>query len=105
VKSSLSGCNSINPRGAKVRPAVVLLDTGDDDFVVAPITSHFRSSAFDIRLIEWRAAGLNTESFVRVHKLTVLPKSDIVRVIGILMENDRRQLIELLRSAFCLGES
>ncbi len=25
--------------GAKVRPAVVLLDTGDDDFVAAPITS------------------------------------------------------------------
>lgn len=25
--------------GGKVRPAVVLLDAGDDDFVAAPITS------------------------------------------------------------------
>jgi hypothetical protein len=30
--------------GAKVRPALVLLDMGDDDFVAAPITSHARHS-------------------------------------------------------------
>ena len=32
--------------GAKVRPAVVLLDTGDEDFVAAPITSRARNSTW-----------------------------------------------------------
>ena len=33
--------------GGKVRPAVVLLDAGDADFVAAPITSQARNSEFD----------------------------------------------------------
>jgi mRNA interferase MazF len=58
--------------GGKVRPAVVLLDSGDNDFVAAPITSRPRASEFDISIQGWREAGLNTASTVRVHKLTVL---------------------------------
>ena len=54
--------------GGKVRPAVVLLDAGDDDFVGAPITSQPRHSEFDIGIQQWRAAGLNIASFVRIHK-------------------------------------
>lgn len=61
-------------QGSKVRPALVLLDTGDDDFVAAPVTSQLRTSEFDFALADWRAAGLNVPSFARVHKLTVLPK-------------------------------
>jgi mRNA-degrading endonuclease toxin of MazEF toxin-antitoxin module len=34
--------------GGKLRPAVVLLDSADDDFVAAPITSRQRVSDFDV---------------------------------------------------------
>jgi hypothetical protein len=34
--------------GGKLRPAVVLLDSADDDFVAAPITSRARMSNFDV---------------------------------------------------------
>ena len=34
----------IQATGAKVRPAVVLLDSGDDDFVAAPIKSQVRTT-------------------------------------------------------------
>ena len=34
--------------GGKLRPAVVLLDSADDDFVAAPITSRLRISDLDI---------------------------------------------------------
>ena len=44
--------------GGKVRPAVVLLDSADDDFVAAPITSSHRVSSFDIPILQWREAGL-----------------------------------------------
>lgn len=54
--------------GSKVRPALVLLDTGDDDFVAAPITSQPRLSEYDLTIKDWRAAGLNVVSSVRVHK-------------------------------------
>jgi mRNA interferase MazF len=46
--------------GGKLRPAVVLLDSGDDDLVGAPITSRLRDSAFDLTIRHWREAGLNT---------------------------------------------
>ena len=45
--------------GGKLRPAAVLLDSGDDDFVAAPVTSHFRASDFDVPIHQWREAGLN----------------------------------------------
>ena len=64
--------------GGKLRPAAVLLDSGDDDFVAAPVTSRSRVSDFDVPIHQWREAGLNTASTIRVHKLTVLAKDDIV---------------------------
>ena len=60
--------------GGKLRPAVVLLDSGDDDFVGAPVTSRSWVSDFDIPIHLWREAGLNTASTIRVHKLTVAGK-------------------------------
>ena len=75
--------------GGKVRPAVVLLDAGDDDFVAAPVTSQPRDTDFDVALRQWREAGLNVASTIRVHKLTVLAKDEIVRRIGELAETDR----------------
>src|SRR5580658_8848640 len=65
--------------GAKVRPAGLLLDSGDDDFVAAPITSRAKKSGYDLAMEGWRAAGLNVASYIRVHKLTVLAKADIAR--------------------------
>ena len=40
----------------KLRPAVVLLETADEDFVTAPITSHSRASDFSKELENHRAA-------------------------------------------------
>ncbi len=60
--------------GAKVRPAVVLLDSGDTDFVAAPVTSQQRHSGFELVIHDWQAAGLNVASSLRIHKLTALAK-------------------------------
>src|SRR5277367_3173367 len=64
-------------QGSKIRPALVLVDTGDEDFVAAPITE-LKAAEFDFVVSFWQAAGLNVPSMVRVHKLTVLAKADIV---------------------------
>jgi mRNA interferase MazF len=90
--------------GGKLRPAVVLLDSGDDDFVGAPVTSRLRVSDFDVPIQQWREAGLNAASSIRVHKLTVLAKDEIVRRIGELAGADRTALTEVLRRAFSLHQ-
>jgi mRNA-degrading endonuclease toxin of MazEF toxin-antitoxin module len=86
--------------GAKVRPAVVLLDAADDDFVAAPITSQSRHTEFDLALQLWREAGLNVASTIRVHKLTVLAKDEIVRRLGELAPADRTALAAVHTSRF-----
>ncbi len=88
--------------GAKVRPAVVLLDTGDDDFVAAPITSQCRYVSYDLGLGDWKVAGLNAVSYVRVHKLTVLSKADIVRNLGRLSPSDGESLQAICAVRFVL---
>lgn len=86
--------------GGKVRPAVVLLDSGDDDLVAAPVTSRARLSEFDVPIQGWKAAGLNVPCFIRVHKLTVLPKDGILRQLGSLTLPDRDALVKILARAF-----
>ena len=90
--------------GGKLRPAVVLLDSADDDFVAAPITSRLRVSDFDLPIHQWREASLNTASMIRAHKLTVLPKDEIVRRLGELSTADRTALTGVLRRAFSLDQ-
>ena len=88
--------------GGKLRPAVVLLDSADEDFVAAPITSRARVTDFDVPIREWREAGLNIPSTIRADKLTVLAKDEIVRRLGALGGPDRTALREVLRRAFSL---
>ncbi len=44
--------------GSRRRPALVLLDTGDEDIIVARITSQIARSEFDVELTDWQPAGL-----------------------------------------------
>jgi mRNA interferase MazF len=76
-------------QGSKIRPALVLVDTGDEDCVAAPITSQIRPAEFDFVVTDWQAAGLNVPSMVPVHKLTVLAKTEIVRRLGVCSSPDR----------------
>ena len=87
--------------GSKLRPAVVLLDVGDEDFVAAPITSRQHNSTFDFVIRDWNLAGLNVPSTVRAHKLAVVAKVDIVRRLGVLPEVDGGELRKLLCDMFC----
>jgi mRNA-degrading endonuclease toxin of MazEF toxin-antitoxin module len=59
---------------------------------------------FDVVLRLWREAGLNVSSTIRVHKLTVLAKDDIVRRLGAVSATDRVKLAEALRRAFSLDQ-
>lgn len=72
----------------KRRPALVLLDTGDEDIVVGRVTSQVAQGPFDVELAEWREAGLLLPSVVRVHKVATLEKRLVERRLGALTASD-----------------
>jgi mRNA interferase MazF len=84
----------------KKRAALVLLDTGDNDVLVARVTSQAPSTPNDVRLANWQQSGLLLPSTVRLHKLATVDKSVIARRIGLLETSDRQQVSFVLQQMF-----
>jgi mRNA-degrading endonuclease toxin of MazEF toxin-antitoxin module len=64
------------------------LDTRDDDFVLAPITSQKRIAQGDYQLVSWKAANLLKPSWIRLAKISCIRKNNIKRKIGQLSSED-----------------
>ena len=86
----------------KRRPAMVVADTGDQDVLLARVTTQKSRDKFDLVLTDWRAAGLLAASVVRLHKLATINKSLVQRQLGRLADVDRNQVAPLL-DALCGG--
>ena len=56
--------------GLKKRPAMAVLDIGDDDIVLAPITTTPRKGKGDYKIKDWQMGGLLNESWLRLAKIT-----------------------------------
>jgi len=82
---------------SKRRPGLVLLDTGDEDIIVARITTQITRTVFDVEIVEWQQAGLLRSSVVRLHKLNTLEKRLVGRRLGILQPNDWEQVHQNLQ--------
>ena len=83
--------------GSKHRPAIVVLDAGDLDLVVARVTTQSAATPFDVTVADWRAAGLLGASHVRLHKLATLLKSDVYRKLGRLQSADCNAIAAVLQ--------
>jgi mRNA interferase MazF len=68
--------------GVKRRPVLVIRDAGDDDLLVAPITSHPARVRYDVAITQWQSSGLRLPSVVRVEKLATVEKSAVLRPLG-----------------------
>ena len=75
----------------KQRPALVVLDTGDEDIVLAPITTTERKSKGDHKIKDWKQSGLLLSSWVRLAKIACLSKNDIRRQLGTFSPADKKQ--------------
>lgn len=87
-------------QGAKRRPVLVVHDFGDDDLLVAPITSQAARVAADVDLANWQGAGLKLPSVVRMEKLATISKSCVARKLGMLPPNELVRVTEAL-AAVC----
>ncbi len=81
---------------SKPRPALVILDTGDADVVLARVTTQAQSTPFDVSISDWQKAGLLAPSTVRLHKLATLAKSRVRRHLGALVSGDRQYVATVL---------
>jgi mRNA interferase MazF len=78
----------------KQRPGIIVLDIGDADLVVAPVTSKARTQAGDLQVADLNGTGLIRPSWVRLAKVTTLLKGDVVRALGRLSPSDRNILAQ-----------
>jgi mRNA interferase MazF len=86
--------------GSKARPALVIFDTGDQDALLARITSRTRTTPFDLAIFDWQLAGLRGPGSVRIHKLNTTAKSLIHSRIGILTPSDHQRIAAVLNQMF-----
>jgi mRNA interferase MazF len=84
----------------KRRPALVILDNGDADIVVARVTTRVHPTPFDANLTDWQSAGLLAPSVARLHKLATLERTLVDRKRGQLSAKDHAQVASVLRRAF-----
>jgi mRNA interferase MazF len=86
--------------GAKRRPVMVVYDSGDEDLLVAPVTSHPLRSIRDVALARWQEAGLRLPSCVRLEKLATVAKSTMIRSLGKLPPDALAQVKTVLKQYF-----
>ncbi len=72
----------------KRRPALVVIDTGDNDIIVMRITSQMYQTGFDLQVGDWKQAGLLVPSTIRIHKPATVEKNIVNRVLGRLTASD-----------------
>jgi mRNA interferase MazF len=89
-------------RGVKRRPGLVVLDIGDDDVMIAPITSQDARSNYDIEINDWEGAGLAMSSLVRTAKLSTIDKMFVKRKLGELQEQDKIEIKKALTELWAL---
>ena len=82
---------------AKRRPALALMDTGDEDIVVVRVTSQPPQTSFDIELLDWKKAGLLFPSVARIHKVATLEKQLVERKLGKLTRRDWNNVRVIIR--------
>lgn len=85
---------------AKRRPALVILDTGDADVIVARITTQSKRSLNDIAIRDWASAGLIAPSISRLDKLLTVEKSMVIRTLGFLSASDHESVRPILVNLF-----
>jgi mRNA interferase MazF len=88
--------------GVKKRPALVVADIGDEDVLVARITSEEPRDDHDVSLERWKAFGLILPSTVRISKVATLTKKLVLRKMGKLGSPERRKVRTVLRKMFAL---
>lgn len=89
-------------QGISKRPAVVLYDSGDQDILIARITSQEYTSDTDHRIINWKESGLIAESYIRLSKQATIEKHYVLKQFGAIDASEKERLKAILKRMFSL---
>ena len=84
------------------RPAIVLYDSGDQDVLVARVTTQEYTNETDYKIPDWQKSGLLAESYIRLGKQATIEKRFVIRKLGTLETRDIELLQLILRRMFHL---
>jgi len=89
-------------QGISKRPAIVLYDSGDQDVLLARITTQEYTTETDYKILDWQKSGLLAESYIRLGKQATIEKRFIIRKLGTLEAKDIEVLKSILKRMFHL---
>ncbi len=89
-------------QGVSKRPAIVLYDSGDQDVLVARVTTQEYKSEADYKVRDRRKCGLLADSYIRLGKQATIEKRFIIRKLGTLETNEVDILKSILKGIFRL---
>ncbi|MGB9756061.1 MAG: type II toxin-antitoxin system PemK/MazF family toxin, partial [Desulfurella sp.] len=78
-------------------------DTGDEDIVVARITTHKHNEEMELEIEDYREKGLLLPSYVRFNKIATLNRKDMYKKIGELSTNEVKKAHKILRKLFLIN--
>ena len=87
-------------QGISKRPAIVLYDSGDQDVLLARITTQEYITETDYKIPDWQKSGLLAESYIRLGKQATIEKRFIIRKLGTLEAKDIEVLKSILKRMF-----
>jgi len=87
-------------QGISKRPAIVLYDSGDQDVLLARITTQEYTTETDYKIPDWQKSGLLAESYIRLGKQATIEKRFIIRKLGTLEAKDTEVLKSILKRMF-----
>jgi hypothetical protein len=91
---------STSGQPGKMRPYLVMFDSGDADITLAKLTSAAPRGAFDVTLTDWALAGLRLRTVVRVDKLITIEKAQLRQTMGTLTVRDHSAVGAVLKQMF-----
>ena len=89
----------------KKHPALVVLDVGDADAVLAPITTREWLGRGDYRIRDWQFCGLLRASWLRLAKIACLRKEEIIRCLGQLTDYDENTVSQIWQTLYAFSSA
>ena len=93
----LVGSPHTDLQGISKRPAIVLYDSGDQDVLLARVTTQEYATETDYKILDWQKSGFLAESYIRLGKQATIEKRYIVKKLGTLAASEMDHLKTILR--------
>ena len=83
----------------KIRPALQLSNTGDEDIILCAISTK-KHSSYDIKIAPTKANGLKKVSYIRSNKIATIEKRLALAKLGDLDAKSKRSVQAKLKTLF-----